>query len=114
MLARFLDIASRTARRVKSCEATEARSSSPRAGVVTGMPSSRMTSKGIRVRWIAMPGIARGPRIGIVTSIGRLSSSSITRQSAQQAWWLSAAPGPHAFTAARQRPRHVRPSCPQA
>ena len=42
--------------------ATVARSSSARAGVVIGMLSSRMSSIGMRDRWIATPGIRRGSR----------------------------------------------------
>jgi len=113
-LARLRAIASRTARRRTSSGAAVARSSSARAGVVTGIASSRTISKGTRVRCSAIPGMARGPRIGMVTSMGRRSSISIKRQSAAAEWWLSTAPGPQALTAARQRPRHSKPACPHA
>ena len=111
---RLSAIPSRTARRTGLYGSTVARSTAARAGSVTGMPSSRTTSNGTRVRWMVIPGTLRAPRIGIVTSGSHVSSQAISRHRKQAERWLSAAPGPAALVAARKRPRSAEPACPQA
>jgi len=94
---------------------TSARSSRVRARVVHGMPSTSVTSSGGRdlVRWTSMPLSDRPPRRGVVTSIAARALLR-TPNSAAASRWDSRAPGPHAKTAAIQRPLTVRRGWPTA
>jgi hypothetical protein len=84
-----------------------------RATFATGMPFTTVTSSGwsLRTRRTRMP---RGfARVGVVMWMSGLELRRIA-WSAAAVWWLSTAPGPHALTAASQRPSAVSFGCPTA
>ena len=105
MLVWCSDCACRTALRSAGYGSTEARSTSVRAGAVTGMPRRYATSSPSRVvvRWIRMPWWVRGAVPAMLTS-GKRSSQATKPHSEAAEKWLSRAPGPQALTAASQRP----------
>ena len=92
-----------------------ARSSSVRAGVVTGTPSCSVTSPAPRAawRWTRMPGRRRWPLRGTVTSI-RVAAEGRSPQCAAADAWLSTAPSPHASTAASRCASRRSRRCPSA
>jgi hypothetical protein len=95
---------------------TRFRSRRVRTGVVTGMRSRRTVSRStsVRDRCTAIPRAGRGWRpIGTVTWIGPGHEGRRSHSSAALRW-LSAAPEPHAFTAASQRPYRLRARWPTA
>jgi hypothetical protein len=93
-------------------EEVAARSRIVRAGVVTRMPSWVVVSAAVRGRWMRMPDRLRPVR-RVVTSM-MVGSPRCRAHGAAAEAWLSAASGPHASTAAIQRPLRVSIVCPTA
>ena len=101
-----------TARVREAVSSTSARSSSVRAGVVTGIPKCLVTSSGVRVRerCTRMPLCRRW----CGRDVDDLGQRSPNAHSAPAARWPSRAPGPHASTAAIARACGDAGTCPTA